>query len=355
MQKRHTLRFAVVVVSVLALGVFLFARNQRPSVSPTKVQTNGSVLGENEAQNSPTDPGTEEKPKEADTHPISLLALSETAFDGRDLQLGDVLENNAAYTRYHITYKSGDLAISGILNIPKGEGPFPVLVLNHGYIDRDEYTNGRGLKREQDHLARRGFAVLHTDYRCHAQSECRNENDVSLRLGYITDAINAVEAVKQSGNPKLDAGRIGMLGHSIGGGVTLGVLVAQPDLLGAAVLFAPVSSDIKDSIERWTARRPEEMQRVNDAYGPLDENPLFWENLSPRTFFDRVQAPVVIHHGSADADVPLEWSEATAAALRSASKDVTLDVYPGQPREFTAAWGLVMERTAAFFRTNLGS
>lgn len=289
------------------------------------------------------------------SHPVSIPALAEADFDGRDLQLGDVLDDNAAYTRYHITYKSGDLAISGILNIPKGEGPFPVLVLNHGYIDRDVYTNGRGLKREQDYLARRGFAVLHTDYRCHAQSECRNENDISLRLGYITDAINAVEAIKQSDHPKLDAERIGMLGHSMGGGVTLGVLVARPDLLDAAVLFAPVSSDIKDSIERWTARRPEEMQRVHDAYGSLDENPLFWENLSPRTFFDRVQAPVVIHHGSADVDVPLEWSETTAAALRSASKDVTLDVYPGQPHEFTSAWGLVMERSAAFFRTKLGS
>jgi len=354
MQKRHTPRL-LIVISVLALAVFLFAWNRRSDVPPTNTETNGSVLGDSDEQVPPTDPITKENQKESDIHPVSLLALSETTFDGRDLHLGDVLDDNAAYTRYHITYKSEDLTISGILNVPKGEGPFPVLVLNHGYIDRDVYTNGRGLRREQEYLARRGFAVLHTDYRCHAQSECRNENDVSLRLGYITDAINAVEAVKQSGHPKLDAGRIGMLGHSMGGGVTLGVLVAQPDLLDAAVLFAPVSSDIRDSIKRWTARRPEEMQRVIEAYGSLDENPGFWENLSPRTFFDRVQAPVTIHHGTADADVPLEWSEATAAALRSVSKDVTLDVYPGQPHEFTSAWGLVMERTAAFFRAHLGS
>jgi hypothetical protein len=28
------------------------------------------------------------------------------------------------------------------------------VILNHGYIDPAIYTNGRGLKREQDYLAR---------------------------------------------------------------------------------------------------------------------------------------------------------------------------------------------------------
>jgi hypothetical protein len=33
------------------------------------------------------------------------------------------------------------------MNIPKWEGDFPLLILNHGYLDTRVYTNGRGLKR----------------------------------------------------------------------------------------------------------------------------------------------------------------------------------------------------------------
>jgi len=82
---------------------------------------------------------------------------------GTGLVLDAVLADNAAYTRHSIYYYSNGVKISGIMNIPKGAGPFPLLILNHGYIDPKVYTQGRGLKREQDYLARQGFAVLHTD------------------------------------------------------------------------------------------------------------------------------------------------------------------------------------------------
>ena len=74
----------------------------------------------------------------------SLPALFDKEFDGRDLTLGDVLAKTAEYTRYYITYKSGELTISGIMNVPNGDGPFPVLILNHGHIDTAVYTNSRG-------------------------------------------------------------------------------------------------------------------------------------------------------------------------------------------------------------------
>ena len=51
---------------------------------------------------------------------------------------------------------------------PTGKGPFPAVVLNHGYIEPSIYVTGQGLAREQDYLARAGFVVLHTDYRGHA-------------------------------------------------------------------------------------------------------------------------------------------------------------------------------------------
>jgi uncharacterized protein len=282
-------------------------------------------------------------------NPVSYEALFHKEITGSDLKLGAVLADNAAYTRYTITYKSGDLLISGIMNIPKGQGPFPLLILNHGHIDTSVYTNGRGLKREQDYLARHGYAVLHTDYRNHAFSDTDDENENRFRMGYVEDAIAAVLAVRAAKLPTIDASKVGMLGHSMGGGVTLGALVTQPDLVDAAVLFAPVSGDARLNYEKWTKSNSSRAREMESRYGTPEENPAFWDGVSAATHYDRVAAPVLIHHGTADASVPLAWSEDLDARLRAAGKNVTFDVYDAEPHEFIADWPLVMQRTLEFY------
>lgn len=283
----------------------------------------------------------------------SLPELFDQKFDGRDLTLGNVLAKTDTYTRYYITYKSGDLTISGIMNVPHGKGPFPIVLLNHGYIDPKIYTNGRGLKREQDYFARNGYVVLHSDYRNHAQSDKDDETEQRFRLGYTEDVINAVYALKASGLSYLDTNRIGMLGHSMGGGVTENVIEVQPDLIDAAVLFAPVSADVRDNFNRWTRTRPEVVKTIIERYGEPDTNPTFWNNISPINFLDRVTVPVLIHHGTADESCELEWSQRYEQALKNADKDVILYVYDGEPHEFAIAWPTVMKRSLDFFNTNL--
>lgn len=285
-------------------------------------------------------------------NPLSIEATRQKVYDGRDLTLGRILDDNRSYTRYYATYKSNKLTISGIMNIPKGDGPFPVIITNHGYIDPEVYTNGRGLKREQDYLARHGFAVLHPDYRCHADSDCPAGAEVEKRLGYTEDVINAVKAIQRSDNAKLDKRKIGMLGHSMGGGIAWSVAVLTDDV-DAFVQFAPVSPDLVDSYNKWLKERPEVVAEVRQFYGEPEDNPAFWKEISPITYFDKIDTPFQIHHGTADEDVPLEWSEKTANRLRELGKRVELFTYPNEPHEFIAAWPLVMQRTVSFFRQNL--
>ena len=288
--------------------------------------------------------------------PVSLQALMAKQYDGRGLRVGRMLASTSSYTRHFATYRSGKLRISGIINVPRGKGPFPVLVLAHGYIDPAVYTNGRGLMREQDYLARRGYVVLHVDYRNHAQSDDDPKADLQLRLGYTEDVINAVLAIKKSPLPYLDKERVGLLGRSLGGGVLFNVLVAQPGLVDAAVAFAPVSSDAADNFDRWIrgdSQRRALARRIIAAHGSPEKNPEFWRDASPRTFFERVTEPVLIHHGTADDTCPIRWSRTTLAALKAAGADATMKTYAGEQHAFGPQWPRSMQATVAFFKEHL--
>lgn len=343
--------FAILIILLLIAGNGLYAGLEKKPVSQEEADI--AVVGKDLEG-----PVSEETNlgKSLSFQPLSIPAYREKSFDGRDFTVGKILEENTVYTRYHITYKSGELTISGIMNVPKAavpEGGFPVLFLNHGYIDPAAYTNGRGLKREQDYLTRRGYVVIHSDYRNHAQSDDDPEVDVELRFGYVEDIINAVRALKKANLPYVNTAKLGMLGHSMGGGITMALLVIEPQLVQAAALFAPVSTDQRENFERWTTRRPETAERIRALFGNPEDNPEFWDNVSPMHFLADIVVPIALHHGSADESVPVEWSDRLAQVLQEKGKAVEYYRYPGEPHEFTAAWPTVMERTVTFFDRTL--
>jgi uncharacterized protein len=290
---------------------------------------------------------------ETPPHPVSIKALMATNFNGREFTLDGVLAEEDTYTRYAISYLSGDLRITGIMNVPKGNGPFPVIFMNHGYIDPAVYTNGRGLRREQDYFARQGFVVIHSDYRNHAGSDDDPEYQNKLRLGYAEDVINAVVAVKAAQLPYIDIKRIGMLGHSMGGGIAQAVAVVDPDLLDAIVLYAPVSGDAWENFERYTSTRPSEANKILELYGSMNNNPDFWSGASAANYYANIQTPIMIHIGTNDTSTPIAWSETIQQKLKNLDKDVVLHIYEDETHEFGPEWNLMMERSLNFMRENL--
>jgi dipeptidyl aminopeptidase/acylaminoacyl peptidase len=299
----------------------------------------------------PTQDSAEKAPEELTSpHPDTIPALAEKEFLGDGLQLGSVLAENASYTRYYITYKGEGFTISGIMNVPAGEGPFPVLILNHGYIDPRVYVNGAGLKREQDFFATNGYVVLHSDYRNHAQSDFDPGNEVRPRSGYVEDVLNAISAVKKSSYTFLDKENIGMLGHSMGGGVTENIMVTKPDIAKAFVLLAPINADYKVNFDKWVATEwPETAAEFYQVYGSYDDNPTFWKDISAINYIQNINAPIMLHQGTSDGEVPVDWSQDFAAALKKAGKEITYYEYPGEPHIFGTAQPLVMQRTLEFF------
>ncbi|GAA3695388.1 alpha/beta fold hydrolase [Terrabacter ginsenosidimutans] len=287
--------------------------------------------------------------------PASIEALIATRYDGGNLRLGRERGSTSAYRQYFVTYESNGLTISGRINIPRGKGPFPAVVLAHGYVDPATYTNGETMLRERDHLARQGYVTLHIDYRNHAQSDKDPRNDANLRAGYTVDAVNAGLALQKVAY--VDPDRLAIVGRSMGGGVVYNVLVVRPGLFRAAVAYAPVSSDTVDNFDKWVRRdasRAGAARAVIDRLGTPEANPTAWAATSPRTYFGRITEPLLIHHGTADEDCPLSWSRESVAALRAEGKSVELDVYPGGRHTLTSPqWDTSIRRTEAFLARNL--
>jgi len=284
--------------------------------------------------------------------PNSLPALFDEDVVGGELDRVRNLGGTDAYTRHEVTYRSGDLRVSGQLLVPRGDGPHPAVVLNHGYIDPAVYVNGQGMPREQDYLAREGFVVLHVDYRGHAASDDTDELDLELRLGYARDSIAAVKTLRTLGS--VDPERIGMLGRSMGGGVTLNALVADPDIVKAAVIHSSVSSRFVDNFRRWTEPgRPDEATAIEKRFGTIDEAPDFWAGLSARSYFDRLDASLLMVHGALDESCPIGWARSTDRALSRAGADSELVVHDTEGHTFAAQWRDTMERTVDFLREKL--
>jgi dipeptidyl aminopeptidase/acylaminoacyl peptidase len=335
------------------------AEPERPTESSTPPEAEsppGDEPGEPTGQPTGDATGKPGEDPASDLPPVrdaaSLPALMRETFRGGKLRRERQQLANEAYTRHEVTYPSGDLRVSGILLVPRGRGPFPAVVLNHGYIEPSIYVTGQGLSREQDHLARAGFVVLHTDYRGHAASDPATPLSRETRLGYTRDTLNAVQSLKKE--PYVDADRVAMLGRSMGGGVTLNALVAQPGLVKAAVVFASVSSRFLDNFNRWTRpERPDAAAAFFREFGTPRQQPRFYRDLSARSHFDRISAPVLLHHGTADDTCPLDWSRDTQRLLRAAGVTSRLDLYDGEQHAFGPQWPESMRRTVVFLRRHL--
>ncbi len=304
---------------------------------------------------------TTEEPTEP-PDPVSMAALSAAEHTGDRLRLGAVRERTSAYTSYDVTYRATTtdgggtrrFTISGVLNVPTGRGPFPAVVLAHGYIDPAYYVRGQGMTRERGVLAGRGYVALHVDYRGHAESTDDPRSDRDLRLGYSADVIAAVKALRASRDVPVDDDRVALMGRSMGGGVVMKALVAEPGLVQAASLWASVSSLEGENFDQFI--RPDGDAReeaIVRAHGLPEQRPAFWRAASARPYLDEVTEPVLLVHGRFDDTCPPRWARATHRAMQRAGVRSTLAWYD-DGHAFGPAFTAGMDRTIRYFDQQLG-
>ncbi len=342
--------------------------------TPTALLTATAVSAQPSTPLSPTPEPTATTAITPTSHPIApytIEGLRSHTFPGGDIQIQAILEENELFTRSYISYPSDGLNITGILLTPAGEGPFPVIILLHGYQDREAYWSGANTWQAAEYLNKHGYLTIAPDFRSWGES------DVGISLfhtGLVADVLNLISSLDSL--PQADISRLGLWGHSMGGGVATKVLTVD-DRVDTAVLHAPNSPDDADLIARWgigclpgqsvaagdncnpgEVLPPDMPEDLVQAYLSATADPAMLQQIAPIYHLDYITVPVQIHIGLADGQTweqtPPKWSLKLANALQAANKSVTLFTYPEQGHFFDDdAWPLMMERTAAFFDETL--
>jgi len=155
--------------------------------------------------------------------PFTIEGLRAQSFPGGQIEIHWTYTTTAAFTRYFIAYPSTDplidsghaLTITGVMNIPHGQGPFPVVILNHGYIPPERYWSGADTFFASEYLAQHGYLTIAPDFRGWGGSDSGSN---FFRTGLVIDALNLLSSLPSL--PQADPQRVGMWGHSMGGGVT---------------------------------------------------------------------------------------------------------------------------------------
>ena len=319
--------------------------------------------------------------------PYTIDGLRQHDFQSGEIHIRKTLDENEFYTSYLIDYPSDGLTITGVMQIPNGVGPFPVIVMNHGFFSRRVYNPGDGTDRASAFLAKYGYITLASDYRSWGESDAGVSFFYS---GLVIDVINLIHAIPSV--PEADPSRIGMWGHSMGGGVTMKVLAvlggldtsfttnlqSYSTIIKGGVLYSTVSADDADIINRWGMGCFGDFVAGEQVVGcnssdviPLDL-PLNLQNayrfaasdadtlkrIAPLYNLDNVTAPLQIHYGTADgkfiSGTPPEWSVKLTQGLREAGKTVELYQYEEEGHSFIGEpWFEFMRRTLRFFDANV--
>ena len=273
-----------------------------------------------------------------------------------------------------------DGKLPGTLLLPRGEGPFPAVVLVHGSgaSDRDETVGALAPFRDiAEGLARQGIAVYRYDKRTYVYGTLlAGETQLTLKEETVDDAVAAVQLL--AGQEKIDPDRIYVLGHSLGGNaipLIAKALAEQPVSARGFIMMAAsprrldelmreqygflysLLPEVTDQMQAEKDALLGELDKLNDLDSLTDSDAVagayapYWKYLAAYdalTAAEEIAAPCLLLWGEEDYQVTevgfAIWQEALGGR-----ENWTLISYPGLTHCFVP--GLKAEGSAVYYRS----
>ena len=270
----------------------------------------------------------------------------------------------ARFEETDVTVGAGEWKLPGTLTMPKGEGPFPGLVLVHGSgpNDRDESLGpNKPFKDLAGGLATRGIAVLRYDKRSKVHgkkilADPKLEAAMTVKDETIDDALTATVLLQKTKG--VDGKRVFILGHSLGGFLMPRIaLAAAPLRIAGFISMAGLTRPLDDTIIRQmtylyglagTNLSDDDKKKLEDIKAEVAKikaltdadrasteklvgaMPAYWLDLrgyNPAETAKSVQAPMLFLQGGRDYQVQTVDLDNWKAALGS-RKDIEFRLYP---------------------------
>jgi dienelactone hydrolase len=270
---------------------------------------------------------------------------------------------------HEVTLGSGPLAVPGTLSLPHALGPLPALVLlgGSGPEDRDgSIGRSKPLKDLAWGLASLGVAVLRFDKVTHAHPDKVSENRAfTVADEYLPDALAAIALLQA--HPAVDAARVFVAGHSLGGTIAPRVAAAEPSVAGLVLLaggaqplqwaavrqisylasLAPAAAASQPGIDALTAQArrvdsPDLSPETPDAELPFGVPAPYWLDLrgyDPVTVAAGLPQPMLILQGGRDYQATVADDLSRWRAGLDQRPDVTIRVYPADNHFFFPGTG----------------
>ena len=247
-----------------------------------------------------------------------------------------------------VHYKSFDgKIITALLWMPfnlKRDGSNPALVLPHGGPTGQmvDYWN-----TDVAALTSRGYVCIAPNPRGSTGYglDFQKANFQDLGGGDLRDEIAGVDFLKATGY--IDSKKIGIVGGSYGGFMTLMAIGKTPDIWAAAV-------DVYGIIS-WSTMLKSSDPALNEylkaLLGNPEENRKVYEEDSPITYIRSEKAPLLVLQGDNDPRVPKEEAQQVVDILKKEGRVVDVHYYPNEGHGFVKRENQIdaIRRTIAWF------
>ncbi len=302
--------------------------------------------------------------------PKPLLAytfenLKKTIFPKTQITLEDVVDENedsvSQIFSYSVPKAPGGNTLeraSGLMNIPKKSGEYPVIIMFRGFVPDDIYKPGIGTQRVAQVLAKDGFITLAPDFLGFGTSASPSADSFENRFQTYTAALTLFSSLptlnsgldaSYSGRITPDLGKIGIWGHSNGGHIALSTLAIS----GAkypTVLWAPVSTSFPYSIFYYSDESDDQgkaLRKTLAGFEDIYDTELF----SPINYYKWIKAPVAVNQGLEDQEVPYWWSDNLVSTLKKEDISVEYFTYPGADHNMLpGGWSDAALNTVSFYQ-----